>query len=100
MRPTGNHVNRFNFFSTDLELHRLAGIDIPLPDQTVAVNYDEQLPLGIVPMLSFCNARSGNIYADLSAIGCMQLFGKTAAVINIHLHRILELLFRKIGQIQ
>ena len=58
-------------------------------------NY-KNLPLGIVPMLALCDAWLGDVNADLTAILGMYKLRKTASVVHIHLHGILELLRRKI----
>ena len=52
VRPAGNHVDRLKLVAGDLKLYRFSGVDVPLLDQSVTCNHDEQLPLGVVPVLA------------------------------------------------
>ena len=63
-------------------------------------DYDEELPLGVVPMLAFGDTRLGDIDADLSAIQGVDQLRETASVIHIHLQGECHLLFRKIREIR
>ena len=68
MCPAGNHVDRLHLIAGNLKLHRFAGVDVPLLNQAVTCHHDEQLPLGVVPMLSFRDARAADVDAHLPAI--------------------------------
>ena len=69
MRPPRDHMDRFNLFPADFKLHGFPRIDIPLLDQPMAMHNDEQLPLGIVPVLPLRDARLADIDAHLPAVG-------------------------------
>lgn len=58
----------------------------------MTMHHNEQLPLGIVPMLSLGDARFADVDRNLPAIGGMYQFRKTATFIHIHLHDILEII--------
>ena len=44
--PAGNHVNSLDFITGNFKLYRFAGVDVPLLDQSVTGNHDEQFPFG------------------------------------------------------
>lgn len=54
-------------------------------NKSVTADYYELLPLGVMPMLSFCDSWFGDVYADLTAIQGMNEFCETASVIDVHL---------------
>lgn len=86
--------------SADFKLNHLTGIDVSFLNQSMTMHHDEQFPLGIMPMLPFCDARFTDVDRNLSAIGGMHQFCKATAVIHIHFHCIFELFFRQISQVQ
>ena len=49
-----------------------------------------------MPMLTLCNARLGDIDAELSAFLGFQKFGETPPVITVHLQRKRNLILREI----
>ena len=65
MRPTGNHVDGFDLIPRDLKFHRFASIDVPLLNQSVTGNHDEQFPFGVVPVLPLGDAGLTDIDACL-----------------------------------
>lgn len=66
VRPAGNHMYRFDLVAGHLKFHRFTGIDVALPDPTMPGNNNEQLPLGIVPMLPFRDTRTAEVDRYLS----------------------------------
>ena len=100
VRPARYHMHGFNFFTGDLELHSLARIDVALSYQAVARNDDEQLPLGVVPVLPLGDAGAADVDAHLTAVGGMHQFRERATVIHVHLQGILKLVRWQIGQVQ
>ena len=106
MRPTGNHMDGFDFIARDFELHRLTSVDVALLDQAVAGNHNKQFPLGVMPMLAFGDTWATgdtwvtDVNGHLSAIFRVNQFRKRTAVIYIHLQGVLELLRGQIGQVQ
>lgn len=89
--PTRNHVNSLNLVPGNLKLHRFSGVDVPFLNQTVTSNHDEQLPLGVVPVLPLGDARAADVDAHLTAIGGMHQFRERATVVRIHLEGVLKL---------
>ena len=76
VRPAWDHVNRLDFFAGNHKFHRLAGVNISLPNQAVSGNHDKQLPLGIVPVLSLCDPWAADVNGYLSAALRMQQLRK------------------------
>ena len=91
MCPAGNHVDRLHLIAGNLKLHRFAGVDIPFLNQSVTGNHDEQLPLGVVPVLPLGDARAADVDAHLPAVGSMHQLGERATVVHVHLQGILKL---------
>ena len=52
MGPAGDHIDGFDLVAADLKLHGFSGVDVPLLDQSVAMDHNELFPFGIVPVLS------------------------------------------------
>ena len=98
--PAGNHVDGLDLVTGNFKLYRFAGVDVPLLNQSVTSHHNEQLPLGVVPVLSFCDARTADIDGHLTAVGGMHQFRERTAVIHIHLEGVLKLVGGQIGQIQ
>ena len=46
---------------------------------------DEELPLGVVPVLTLGDAGFGDIDADLAAVEGVNQFGERATVVDVHL---------------
>ena len=89
--PAGNHVDSLDLVPGNLKLHRFAGVDVSLLNQTVTSDHNEQLPLGVVPVLPLGNARTADVDAHLSAVGGVHQLGERATVVHVHLQGILEL---------
>ena len=99
MCPTRYHVDRFDLVTANIEFDHLAGRDVPFLNQSVALHNDEELPFGIMPMLAFGDARFADVDGNLPAVFGMHKLGKAAALIDIHLQRILEFVCRQVAQI-
>ena len=66
MRPSRNHVDCFNLITRNLEADLLPGVDVPFFNQTMPMNHNKLLPLGVVPVLPLGDARFANVDADIS----------------------------------
>ena len=76
MRPAGDHVNRFDLVAGNLKADPLIGMDVTLLDQCMSADNDEKLPLAVMPMLTFGDARLADVHAELTVIGSLQQFGE------------------------
>ena len=100
MRPAGDHVDGFNLIAADLKADLLVCMDIAFLDQRSTADNDEELPLTVMPMLTFGDAGLTDIHTELTVIGGFQKLGEGAAIIAVHLERELEVLCRQIAQIK
>ena len=100
MGVAGKHVDALDVVAAHLELDHLVGADLPFLDEAVAAHYDEELPFGVMPMLTFGNARFANVDGDLTAVQRMDQLGKRATVVHVHLQREGHFLFREIREIR
>ena len=57
----------------------------PHLDEAVALDHYELLPLGVVPVLAFGDARFADVDADLTAVQGVNQFGERASVVHVHL---------------
>ena len=60
-------------------------IEVTLLNKSVAFDDDKLLKLGVVPVLTFGDARLGDVDADLTCVEGMNQLGEAAAVIDVHL---------------
>lgn len=72
---------------------------LPLLDQAVTRNHNEELSLRIVPMLTLRDTRLADVHAELTVVGGLQEFSEAAAIIAIHLQIEGYLLLGKITEI-
>ena len=70
------HVDCFYLVSADFKVQHLVASDSTLLDEAVAAHYDEEFPFGVMPVLSFGDARLADVDADLSAVECVNEFSK------------------------
>ena len=98
--PAGNHVDSLDLVPGNLKFHRFPGVDVPLLNQAMTGDHNEQLPLGVVPVLPLGDAWTADVDAHLTAIGGVHQFRERATVIHVHLEGILELVCRQIDQVQ
>ena len=66
MRPSRNHIDGFNLFTTDFKLHRLSSVNISLLDQAMTMHNNKLLPLAVVPVLTLCNTRFISLFTECS----------------------------------
>ena len=69
----------------DFELQDFVGAQLALLDEAVAVDDNEELPLGVVPVLALGDAGTADVDGDLAAIEGVHQLGEGAAGVNIHL---------------
>ena len=77
-------MHTLNILPRDLELNDLVGAQLALLNQPVAGHNDEELPLGVVPVLAFGDAGTADIDTYLAGVEGVDQLGKGAAVVNIH----------------
>lgn len=70
VRPSGDHVNGFDFVSRNLKGYFFVCVNIALLNQRSTADNDEKLPFGIVPMLSLGDTGLGDIDRELTAVDC------------------------------
>ena len=56
MRISWQHVDTLNVVACDFELYHLIGAELALLNEAVTGDHDEELPLGVVPVLAFGDA--------------------------------------------
>ena len=76
MGVSRKHVDSLNLISGNFKIQHIVASDSSLLDKSMSAYDDEEFPFCVVPMLSFGDSWLGYIYADLSAIECMDEFGK------------------------
>ena len=81
---TGEHVHGLYLVTAYLELDDFISTELALLYLAMTGNDDEELPLGVVPMLAFGDAGLGNVHTELSVLCGFKKLGKTATVITIH----------------
>ena len=70
------HMHCFDLVSAHLEVQDFVASYPALLDEAVAADNDEELPLGVVPVLAFCDARLADVDAHLSAVQSVDEFGE------------------------
>ena len=75
------------------------GADATFLDKAVTGDDDEEFPLGVVPVLTFCDAGFGNVYRELAVVSCLEEFGKGTAVVAVHLEVEGHFFFGKVGKV-
>ncbi len=100
MGPAGDHVDSLDLLAADLKFHSLARADIPLLNEPMALDHNEKLPFGVMPVLTLGDARPGDIDADLAAILRVEKLGEGASVIHIHLEGIFEFFLGEVAEIE
>lgn len=102
VRIARQHVDALDVVARDLELDDLAFgvVQVALLDEAVATDHDEELPLGVVPVLTLGDARLADVDADLTTIQGMYQLGEGASSIDVHLQREGDLLLREVREIR
>ena len=85
VRPAGDHVDGLDLVARYLKADFLICVDVALLDQRATADDDEELPLGVMPMLTLGDAGLRDIHAELSVIVGFQKLGKRAAIVAVHL---------------
>ena len=65
----------------------------------MAAYYDEELPLGVVPVLALCDAWLADIDAHLTTIKGVDEFGEGASVVDVHLQWESDLFLWQVTQV-
>ncbi len=99
VRVARQHVHGLDPVAAYLVLQHLVGALLAELDQAVAGDHDEQLPLGVVPVLTLGYARPGDVDRHLAAAGRAQQFGERAALVDVHPQLELDLVSRQIAQV-
>ena len=68
MRIARQHMDALDVVACDFKLYHLVGAELALLDEAVAGDYDEKLPLGVVPVLAFGDAGAGDVDGDLATV--------------------------------
>lgn len=68
MRITRKHVDALDVVASDFEFDDFIRAKLTFLDKAVTADHNEELPFGIVPMLSFGDARLGDVDGDLAAV--------------------------------
>ena len=85
MRPAGLHVNALDLITRNLILFDLAVFEIAHLNQAMAMNHNEDLPLVLVPVLTFSDTWLADVYTHLPMVERADQFREAAALIHIHL---------------
>ena len=99
MRVSGEHMNCLYLLAAHLEVEHFFRADLPLLDQRLAGNHNEEFPLGMMPMLTLGDSGLGDIHAELAAVLGTQQLRKAAPGIHIHFQRECCLFLGQIGKI-
>ena len=70
--------------STKGELYDFIRADLSFLNQSMARDYNKELPLAVMPMLPFGNARFRDVHTELPMVCRFQQFREAATVIYIH----------------
>ena len=102
MRIPRQHVDALDVVACDLELDDLAFgvVEVALLDEAVAAHHDEELPLGVVPVLTLSDARLANVDGDLTAVEGVYQLGEGSTLVDVHLQREGDFFFREVREIR
>ena len=99
MRVSRQHVDGLHPVPAHLEVEHLVRVYPPLLYQGPAADHDEQLPLGVVPVLSFGHSRFGNVDAELAAARGLEDLRERAALVYVHLQWEYRLFLGQVAQV-
>ena len=101
VRIAREHVDALDVVARDFKLDDLAFrvVEVALLDEAVATDHDEELPLGVVPVLSLGDAWLADVDAHLATIQGMHQLGEGSSVVDIHLQREGDFLLWEIREI-
>ena len=97
----GEHVDGLDVVAVDLPFEDLALgiIEAALLDEAVALDHDELLELGVVPVLALGDAGLGDVDAHLAGRVGVDELGEGAALIDVHLEREGGLLVGQVAEV-
>lgn len=98
--PARDHIDCLDLIARNLKFLLFPVVDVLLLDQAVTSHHDEQLSLGVVPVLPLGDARTADVDGHLAAIRRVDQSGEGAPVVHIHLQSILKLFCGQINQVQ
>src|SRR5574344_1398040 len=93
------HVDTLDVVSIHFKLNYFISAKFALLDKTMTGHHNEELPLGIMPMLPLCDAGLGNVNTHLPCIQRMNQLGEAAAVVYVHLYRECDFFLGKIAEV-
>ena len=106
VRVAGQHMHRFNFVTGHFKVHHRIGLavfirsDATFLDESVPRHHDEEFPLRVVPVLSFCNSRFRDVDGKLPAVDGLHKFRKTPTGVDVHLQRKLHGRLRQVREVR
>ncbi len=85
MRIAWEHVDALDVVTIYFKLNHLITTQLALLNQSMTSHYNEELPLGVMPVLSLCNSWLRDIDRNLTGIQGMNQLSETTSIINVHL---------------
>ena len=93
------HVDALDVVARYFEFDDFVCAELALLNETVTSYHDEELPLGVVPVLALCDAWLADVDAHLSCIEGMNQLRKGTANIHIHLERKSHFFFWEVAEV-
>lgn len=91
------HVDALDVVARNLKLDDLVRTELAFLDETVTAHHNEELPLGVVPVLAFGDAGLADVDAHLATVQGVNQFSEATTVIHVHLQRESDFLLREIA---
>ena len=76
------HVDSLNLLPAHFKFDYFIRANLSLLDQAMTGNNNEEFPFAIMPVLSLCNSRLGDIHAELTMVGGLQQLSKASSQRN------------------
>ena len=99
VRISRQHVDALDVVARYFEFDYFIGAEPTLLDEAVTADHNEELPLGVVPVLTLGYTGLGDVDADLAAIQGVHQLGEGATVVNVHLQREGHFLLGQVTQV-
>ena len=101
MGVAGEHVDGLDVVAVNFPFEDFAFgvVEVALLDKAVTFDHNELLELGVVPVLTFCDAGLADVDADLTCIEGVHKFCEAASVIDVHLQREGSLLIGQVAEV-
>ena len=95
------HVDGLDMVAVNFPFKNLSFrvVEVSLLNETVALDHDELFELGVVPVLTFCDAGLADVDADLSCIEGVYQLCEAATIIDVHLQKEGGLLVGQVAEI-